>query len=669
MRISILRRALVPAIALGWCGAALAQGAAAGSLQQDFDAATAAQQAGKCAEAEPIFARLAADPRVKPGSLAAATVSLRRGLCHIATGAVNRGAEEVRQGLDRIEAAGPDLLPDAVDGHMMLARLALRQFDHDAAVAHLRHVLAIPGYADAGEPLALLTQATLFDGDDTALKTIDHALALVLATPAGHDRNQAEARWRTLRARALMATGAYAAAAKDADRALALAGGLTTNVSLSDVALRADAAEAALLNKQPDRARQLLAYTGAGRIEKSPFATARVMDTPACDEAAGLRPDDVAVAEFSIGDDGAVSSSQTVFTRGNTMVANRFARAVRGWRWQPEELAKIPPFFRQLVRVELRCTQNGSLPGVLAPLRQRVIEWGNSFLANEPRDQGGEPTLAWLRTVAARREAAGKAREAGWLLIEAVFLDPIRHPDDLAQIDHGIALLGDADPAMRATAQAMRVLVDVWGRASAATLAGRSGGNLAALLAEASERPEIAADPLAQNSLRFESLARRGSGTFGADAAKVLQAVADDARLDAASPLRQVALLRLANIAARQGQRDQAEALFARTGLSAEQCSLVGDIPRLRNSNFDGAFPVDAMSMGFEGWVKLEFDIATDGHTVNPRALIAYPPFVFVDGAKSIMTMARFDTSFRPGGKLACAARDETVNFRLPYLH
>ena len=666
MRTSFMWLALASALGIDGGAAAVAQGAPQGSLQQDFDAATAAQQAGKCAEAEPIFARLAVDPRVKPGSLPAAMVSLRRGLCHIAMHQENRGAEEVRQGLDRVEAAGPDLLPDAVEGHMMLARLALRRFDHDGTLAQLHHVLAMPGYADAAEPLALLAQATMFDGDGTALKTIDHALALVLAGPGGRDRNQAEARWRTLRARALMATGAYAAAAKDADRALSLAGGLTTNVTLSDVALRADAAEAALLNKQPDRARELLAYTGAGRIAQSPFASARVMRTPDCDEAAGLRPDDMAVVEFSIGDHGEVASAQTVFTRGNTQVANRFARAVDSWRWQPEELAKIPPFFRRLVRVELRCTQNGSLPGVLAPLRQRVIERGNRFLANDPDDNG---TIGWLRAAAARREAAGDARAAGWLLIETVFLDPIRHADDLAQIDHGLALLGDADPAMRAMALAMRAIVDAAGGGHVAPVSGHSHGDAATVLAEAAARPEVAADPLAQNSLRLEAVSRRGTGAFDAEAAKVLQAVADDARLDAASPLRQVALLRLANIAARQGHRDQAEALFARTGLSAEQCSLVGDIPRLRNSNFDDAFPVDAQRMGFEGWVKLEFDIATDGRTVNPRALIAYPPFVFVDGAKTIINMARFDTSFRPGGKLACAARDETVNFNLPYMH
>ena len=128
-------------------------------------------------------------------------------------------------------------------------------------------------------------------------------------------------------------------------------------------------------------------------------------------------------------------------------------------------------------------------------------------------------------------------------------------------------------------------------------------------------------------------------------------------------------MLRLASIAARDGRRAEAEALFARTGLSEEQCSLIGDIPRLKSSNFDQDYPVEAIAMGFEGWVREEFDIAADGRTASPRTIIAYPPFVFVEGAAKLISSARFDTSFRPSGKTACSARSETINFNLPYKH
>lgn len=76
----------------------------------------------------------------------------------------------------------------------------------------------------------------------------------------------------------------------EAEKALSLAGGLTTTVSLSDVSLRADAAEAALLNRQEGCARELLAYTGAGHMAETAFTSANQMLVPDCDEASGLPP-------------------------------------------------------------------------------------------------------------------------------------------------------------------------------------------------------------------------------------------------------------------------------------------------------------------------------------------------------------------------------------------
>jgi len=67
--------------------------------------------------------------------------------------------------------------------------------------------------------------------------------------------------------------------------------------------------------------------------------------------------------------------------------------------------------------------------------------------------------------------------------------------------------------------------------------------------------------------------------------------------------------------------------------------------------------------MGFEGWVKVEYDIDAAGHTANQRALIAYPPFVFVDAARNIARGVRYDPTYRPSGQLACSATSETVRF------
>jgi len=78
------------------------------SLQDDFNKASEAEQADNCAVALPIFARLAGDPRVKPGSLAAGAVAVWRGNCLIATGQIEDGVTSIQAGLPILEKAGAD---------------------------------------------------------------------------------------------------------------------------------------------------------------------------------------------------------------------------------------------------------------------------------------------------------------------------------------------------------------------------------------------------------------------------------------------------------------------------------------------------------------------------------------------------------------------------------
>lgn len=644
---------------------------AAHTLQGDFDAASAAFIAGKCAEAEPIFARLAADPRVEPGSLPAAMIALRRGRCRIGEGDIAQGEAWVREGLPVVEQAGPDMVDDAAAGWIVLARLAAHDYDHDGAVAAFRHVLAMPGQADRLDALLGLAVVTAFDGDGAALPLVDHALAVVAKSPAGHDRSRSEAAVRTIHARILMNLGRNDQASKEAESALSLAGGLTDMVSLNDVSLRSDAAEAALLNGKEARARELLAYTGAGRIAQSPFASATVMQVPDCDDTVGMRPEDNAVVEFSIGDDGAVKEAQTVFTRGNFATARAFASAVRGWAWQPEAVAKLPPFYRALVRVELRCSKGGGgLPGVDVPFKQRIVTWAAPLVGRgQGPIQAGSRAADAMRERAARLQSAGDSVGAGTLLLFALTLDPIARTSHLADIDRATGLLAGADAAHRATAELLRVVHIQW---LASQKRGKGGGWSAlkeAQLLAAADQPGIAVDALSQDTLRLMALRTRWHKEYSEQETAVLRQIADDARLGDASPLRQVALLRLASLAADAGHHDEAEALFARTGLGEEQCALIGDIPRLRYEGGDSYYPTEALSMGFEGWAREEFDIAANGHTVEPRTVIAYPPFVFVASATAMARSFRYDPSFRPTGKLACSARAETIKFQIPSNH
>ena len=152
-----------------------------------------------------------------------------------------------------------------------------------------------------------------------------------------------------------------------------------------------------------------------------------------------------------------------------------------------------------------------------------------------------------------------------------------------------------------------------------------------------------------------------------ADAPVLTQRVIDLAGLPDQHPLKVSALLQRANQLAKAGDLPAARALFDRTGLTEEQCAMIEPKPDVRRSGFSARnYPMEALRNGFEGWVQAEFDIAADGTTVEPRATVAYPPFVFDEAAVGMFKATRFTSSYRPAGSLACAANRNKVIFRLP---
>jgi outer membrane biosynthesis protein TonB len=98
---------------------------------------------------------------------------------------------------------------------------------------------------------------------------------------------------------------------------------------------------------------------------------------------------------------------------------------------------------------------------------------------------------------------------------------------------------------------------------------------------------------------------------------------------------------------------------------SSDVCS--SDLPVLKRTGAGaGDFPMEAMRWGFEGWVRVEYDIQPDGKTANQRAVIAYPPLVFRDAAVGILKDARFAQSYRPEGGPGCGGAQQNINFRIP---
>jgi outer membrane biosynthesis protein TonB len=122
----------------------------------------------------------------------------------------------------------------------------------------------------------------------------------------------------------------------------------------------------------------------------------------------------------------------------------------------------------------------------------------------------------------------------------------------------------------------------------------------------------------------------------------------------------------IANRAAAANDLAAAQQAFARTGLTEEQCSMLSLPPAIRRTNVNGGdYPMSAAAMGFEGWVKLEYDIKADGTTTNVRPLVAYPAMIFVDAARSIGKNFKYELTYRPAGANACSASSENLAFKI----
>ena len=636
------------------------------TLQQMFNQASSAVETGNCALALPIFERLAADPRVKAGSLPAATIAVRRGICLANLGQDEDAERQMAIGLPIIAKSGPTMAIDVSAAEEALGNVAMRRRDHDGAVGYFKRAIVLLAEPARIRLLVRLAQATQFDGGAAPVGFVDQALRIASSAPKPDRPTLAVV--HTVRGRILLNENRNAEALAEFKQALALSGGLSlTNVSLAEVALRSDLAEASLLTGDKEQARIFLSYTGAGRIEESPFASAASMVPPQCGPETGLTADDFAIVEFEIDDAGDVPFATTVYTRGNHKVASAFANAVEQWYWRPEDLKKIPHFYRALTRVELRCSRSGGdLPGIFGPLSDRFKEWAAPLLGNvdfENYKVGNR--LDQLTSLAANRERDGDMAGAVAALTLRGVYDPGARVAQSADFDRSLQLA----TAARLPAEVVNsVLVFRY----AATMTGdrrrRSNTEIAqatnTLLAS---NPALATDALASDTLALLTTTSTPSETQRVAVVAALTRVSDDQRLPEHHPLKQVALMRLANISAAGKNLAEANGYFDRTGLSEEQCSLIAVPPAMKHSGADSSdFPSEALKYGFEGWVNLEYDINANGTTAHPRPVIAYPPFVFVDAATGMARGFRYQTSFRPSSQLACSANRATVRFLMP---
>ncbi len=118
-----------------------------------------------------------------------------------------------------------------------------------------------------------------------------------------------------------------------------------------------------------------MAMTGAGRVPDGNFDPGAAMMPPDCGGEAGLKPQDMAIVQFSIRDDGTVLLAETIYAEGGGAVALAFAQAARSWSWSVEQVKAIPSFLRYNVRVELRCNLAFPRPSIGDGLMTTLTEW------------------------------------------------------------------------------------------------------------------------------------------------------------------------------------------------------------------------------------------------------------------------------------------------------
>lgn len=641
------------------------------NLQEVFDAATQAWAARDCAKALPLFAQLATQPSLKPGSLPAAAVAARQGDCILRQPADPQAEADaearVVAALPVLRAAGSDFEEEVASSEYQLGLQAMKRWDHDTALEHLRAALKLTKGSARLPMLSKLVQLTAFDGNREALDAAEEGLALATAE-GGPDLKNAQAQWHSLHARVLLNQGQFKAARQELMTAFELTGRDKMRLSLVETLMRADLGMAAMLDNDRKAAQEYTAMSGAGLLGASTFKRALAIGSPDCGAETGIDPQDVAVVEFSLGANGQVTSARTIYAPGSYAKAAAFAKAVAQWAWSADDAGKIPDFFRAAARVELRCSAAQS-PGLSLKLSAQ-----EALLKSQPSLQptDGVP-WRWTALDAAAKAAQAKGDARSELVARSLLamydLGPRTRALESVMRGLGLAKV-EPDAALGALAQVVLV-----GARQDLEEAGKPGKRNALRadadrqeLLQLAQAPNIAQNPVAKMLALLFAADIDYRLTKASTNRAILQTAVDETRLGERHPLRQYALLRLANIAASDKDLAKAQSLFAATGLDVEQCAVLA--PKMAIAKNEGAsyfFPEDALQLGFEGWAQTEFDVTTKGATARQRVTAAYPPFIFGPAAQKILSAVRFEPSYRPGNgadaSTACSARTESVVF------
>lgn len=641
--------------------AAVAQQPAATTVQQDFDRATALSNGPDKPAA--LAAWQALERRVADNKRNVGIVLVRESDVLFDLDHKDQAIAAAREGLADLPAADRTLDDDRYEAYRNLGEVAEAALDYAGAVESYRQAMTF-----AKSPAAKLgvlrglIQAEIFTDTDAAAGDLDRADAALAQIKV--DRS-VHAMFEKLHGIYLLAKGDFKGGQKMESHAVEDLGGLTTMTKLDDVEARSDYAIAALLAGDTDEARHYMAYTGAGRLPKGSFDPAVQMKVPECGGEAGLKPDDAAVVQFSIGDTGAVIASEPIYAAGGGQAALAFARAAHEWSWTPEQVKQMPTFFRYDARVELRCSTSFEHPSLETYLDQELGAWlATKNITLAPPIVGADAVV--LPRLRARLDAEQTANGPDALVLVptlvAIAENSVSGREESNRLATRALQIVEANGATPLARLAVEHLT--WETAKAETWRATTFRDL---VAPHLQDPAYANDPEARAVIRLmlaDALRRHSTD----DARGLDQQVADDTALAANSPLKVGALIRLASLDAADGKVQAAQVAFARSGLSADQCALLDSPPQRVSANVrSDAFPQEARRWGFEGWTRIQFNINANGKVESPRAILSYPPFVFTEAGTDVIDGARYEKSYRPDGGLGCSGETAGVRFQLGF--
>lgn len=641
--------ALLSVLACSSVGPCLA--APAGSSQAIYDAAQAALDKGDWAGAADGFRSLIP---LNPG----AELNRPRAVIasRLASALVHLGRfDEARVMGERAVRSLPDGDPELADALLATADAARAGYDYPAAAAFYQRAIAVAG--KAGNDTAALSARA---GFSVLEATVDPGAVQAVLDPVFSDKalmarldRPGLAFAEDLRARAAMNAGDLPTALKWINKAVQDSGGLSMQVTLSQIAIRNDAAIISSLRKDDDETRKYLAYTGAGHLTNVDWIHQYDGDLPVCGLGTDVRPDDNVVVQFSIADDGHVTEATPIYASRPGQIGATFAQSVSRWQWDPASLAGVKPFWRNVLVLQLRCQSRPSPDNLAKPIRAAL----NTWLSSKGVDTSDHPD-SFVSPGDPRLRMDGPAAIPALL--------GRMNPHDAARKAHAAQLRAILD-RNAAPPAAYALLIQ-----SQAEISSREADNVraratfyaGAVPAFQSRYPDDAATALL---LLSWALALEDSGDFK-KAYPLLQSVAamPAATLPQDAPIRTVALLHAALVGHRLGDPGAGRAL-ASSGIGADACALFDTHPVATSMSIASSqFPAEALRWHFEGHVQESYDIADNGRVANVRTIVAYPPFIFSDSTEQAVRQFRYLPPKIGDQAVGCTGETQSVNYRIP---